>query len=199
MESRWSDAEARSFAERYAPYGEDLALRVYTSRLIGSDPALVLHGGGNTSVKSIFRDLLGEEVPAIFVKGSGWNLDSIAPEGLPGMRLDGLRRLRGLPALSDEEMVNQQRTHLFRADAPTPSVEALLHAFLPSRFIDHSHADAILALTNRPDGEAVVREIYGERVGIVPYVMPGFALALKAAEVHDAHPGCDGLVLLKHG
>ena len=199
MESRWSDADARSFAERYAPYGEDLALRVYTSRLIGSDPALVLHGGGNTSVKSIFRDLLSEEVPAIYVKGSGWNLDSIAPEGLPGMRLDGLRRLRRLSALSDEEMVNQQRTHLFRADAPTPSVEALLHAFLPARFVDHSHADAILALTNRPDGEAVVREVYGERVGIVPYVMPGFALALKAAEVHDARPGCDGLVLLKHG
>jgi rhamnulose-1-phosphate aldolase/alcohol dehydrogenase len=96
-------------------------------------------------------------------------------------------------------MVNQQRTHLFRADAPTPSVEALLHAFLPAKFVDHSHADAILALTNRPDGEAVVREVYGGRVGIVPYVMPGFALALKAAEVHDAEPGRDGLVLLKHG
>src|SRR5436305_8827846 len=100
------------------------------------------------------------------------------------MRLDGLRRLRRLPALSDEEMVNQQRTHLFRADAPTPSVEALLHAFLPARFVDHSHADAILALTKRPDGEAVVKEVYVERVGIVPYVMPGIAVALKAAEVY---------------
>jgi rhamnulose-1-phosphate aldolase/alcohol dehydrogenase len=199
MQSRWSDADARIFAERYAAHGEDLALRVYTSRLVGSDPALVLHGGGNTSVKSTVRDLLGEEVAAIFVKGSGWNLDSIAPEGLPGMRLAGLRRLRHLAALSDEEMVNQQRTQLFRADAPTPSVEALLHAFLPAKFIDHSHADAILAITNRPDGEAIVREIYGERVGIVHYVMPGFALALKAAEVHDAHPGRHGLVLLKHG
>jgi len=199
VQSRWSDEEARSFVERYSASGEDLALRVYTSRLVGSDPALVLHGGGNTSVKSTVRDLLGEEVAAIFVKGSGWNLDSIAPEGLPGMRLAGLRHLRRLSALSDEEMVNQQRTHLFRADAPTPSVEALLHAFLPAKFVDHSHADAILALTNRPDGEAVVREVYGERVGIVPYVMPGFALALKAAAVHDAQPGLDGLVLLKHG
>ena len=199
MQSRWSDEEARSFVERYMAEGEDLALRVYTSRLIGSDPDLVLHGGGNTSVKSTFRDLLGEPVPAIFVKGSGWNLDSLAPEGLPGMRLAGLQRLRGLAALSDEEMVNQQRTHLFRADAPNPSVEALLHAFLPGKFIDHSHADAILALTNRPDGEAVVREVYGERVGIVPYVMPGFGLALRAAEVHDAQPAAVGLVLLKHG
>jgi rhamnulose-1-phosphate aldolase/alcohol dehydrogenase len=199
MQSRWSEADARIFAERYASHGEDLALRVYTSRLVGSDPALVLHGGGNTSVKSTVRDLLGEEVAAIFVKGSGWNLDSLAPEGLPGMRLTGLRRLRQLSALSDEEMVNQQRIHLFRADAPTPSVEALLHAFLQAKFIDHSHADAILALTNRPDGEAVVREIYGERMGVVSYVMPGFALALKAAEVHDSQPGREGLVLLKHG
>ncbi|HTQ79514.1 MAG TPA: bifunctional aldolase/short-chain dehydrogenase, partial [Thermoanaerobaculia bacterium] len=126
-------------------------------------------------------------------------LDSIAPEGLPGMRLESLRRLRRLAALSDEEMVNQQRTCLFRADAPTPSVEALLHAFLPARFVDHSHADAILALTNRPDGEAVVREVYGERVGIVPYVMPGFALARLAADVHDSRPEVAGLILLKHG
>ncbi|HXO18803.1 MAG TPA: bifunctional aldolase/short-chain dehydrogenase [Thermoanaerobaculia bacterium] len=199
MRSRWFDDEARSFVERYAAHGEDLALRVYTSRLIGAEPDLVLHGGGNTSVKSTFRDLLGEEVPAIFVKGSGWNLDTIAPEGLPGMDLAALRRLRRLPSLSDEEMVNQQRTHLFRADAPTPSVEALLHAFLPAKFVDHSHADAVLALTNRIGGEEVVRAVYGERVGIVPYVMPGFALSLAAAEAHDRTPGCSGLVLLKHG
>jgi rhamnulose-1-phosphate aldolase/alcohol dehydrogenase len=199
VRSRWSDSTARAFVDRYPRAGEDLALRTYASRLIGSDPDLVLHGGGNTSVKSTVADLLGEEVAAIFVKGSGWDLGSIEPEGHPGMRLAGLRRLRALAALSDEEMVNQQRTHLFRADAPTPSVEALLHAFLPPKFIDHSHADAILALTNRPDGEAVVREVYGDRVGIVPYVMPGFALSRRAAEVFDAAPGGDGLVLLKHG
>ncbi len=206
MESRWSDADAQTFLDRYAAeHGEDVALRVYTSRLIGADPDLVLHGGGNTSVKSTVRDLVGEEVPAIFVKGSGWNLDTIEPAGLPGMRLAGLLRLRRVLHLSDEEMVNQQRIHLFRSDAPTPSVEALLHAFLPPKFIDHSHADAVLALTNRPDGEAVVREVFGERVGIVPYVMPGFSLSQRAADVADAHPGgpgdagSDGLVLLKHG
>jgi rhamnulose-1-phosphate aldolase/alcohol dehydrogenase len=199
VRSRWSDSEARACVDRYAAAGEDLALRVYSSRLIGGDPELVLHGGGNTSVKSTVADLLGEEVAAIFVKGSGWDLASIEPEGHPGMRLAGLRRLRALDALSDEEMVNQQRIHLFRADAPTPSVEALLHAFLPAKFVDHSHADAILALTNRADGEAAVREVYGGRVGIVRYVMPGFALARRAAEVFDAAPGCEGLVLLKHG
>src|SRR5436305_3500676 len=152
MRSRWSDSDARAFVERYAAAGEDLALRTYSARLIGGVPDLVLHGGGNTSVKSTVVDLLGEEVPAIFVKGSGWDLASIEPAGHPGMRLAGLRRLRALAALSDEEMVNQQRIHLFRADAPTPSVEALLHAFLPAKFIDHSHADAILALTNRTHG-----------------------------------------------
>ena len=200
MQSRWSDADAQVLLDRYAAeHGEDVALRVYTSRLIGAEADLVLHGGGNTSVKSTVRDLVGEEVPAIFVKGSGWNLDTIEPAGLPGMRLEGLCRLRRVPHLSDEEMVNQQRIHLFRSDAPTPSVEALLHAFLQPKFIDHSHADAVLALTNRPDGEAVVREVFGGRVGIVPYVMPGFSLAHRAADVADAHPGSDGLVLLKHG
>lgn len=199
MRSRWSDEEARAAIARWEASGEDLALRVYTSRLIGVEPDLVLHGGGNTSVKSTVRDLLGEEVEAIFVKGSGWNLDTIEPAGLPGMRLAALRRLRRLERLSDEEMVNQQRTNLFDASAPTPSVETLLHAFLPAKFIDHSHADAVLALTNRPDGEAVVREVFGERIGVVPYVMPGFALAKHAAEVAEATPGCEGLVLLKHG
>ncbi len=199
MRSRWSDSDARAFVDRYAAAGEDLALRTYSARLIGGDPDLVLHGGGNTSVKSTVTDLLGDEMAAIFVKGSGWDLASIEPEGHPGMRLAGLRRLRALPALSDEEMVNQQRTHLFRADAPTPSVEALLHAFLPAKFVDHSHADAILALTNRKDGEAAVCEVYGEGVGIVRYVMPGFSLALRAAEVFEAAPACQGLVLLKHG
>lgn len=199
MKSRWNDSEARACIERYASQGEDVALRVYSSRLIGADPALVLHGGGNTSVKSGHTNLLSETVQAIFVKGSGWNLDTLEPEGLPGLDLAWLRRLRVLSELSDEEMVNQLRTHLFDASAPNPSVETLLHAFLPPKFIDHSHADAILALTNRPDGEAVVRDLFGVRVGIVRYVMPGFQLALRAAEAFEAAPEAEGLVLLKHG
>ncbi|HXU46511.1 MAG TPA: class II aldolase/adducin family protein, partial [Thermoanaerobaculia bacterium] len=199
MRSRWSDGEAGAAIERWAAAGEDLALRVYTSRLIGAEPDLVLHGGGNTSVKSTFADLLGEPVSGIFVKGSGWDLAAIEPQGLPGMHLEPLRRLRALPALADEEMVNQLRTRLFDAGSPTPSVETLLHAFLPAKFIDHSHADAILALTNRPDAETAVRQALGPGLPLVPYVMPGFALAKYAAEIAEAHPEAIGLVLLKHG
>ncbi len=120
-----------STASRRA-WGEELALRVYTSRLIGRDPDLVMHGGGNTSLKGTVTTLVGDEVEALFVKGSGWDLDAIEPPGLPAVDLAHLRRLRALAALSDEEMVNQLRTHLFDAGAPNPSVETLLHAFLPA-------------------------------------------------------------------
>lgn len=199
MKSLYRDDEAAEYVRRYPNVAPELALRVYTSRLIGRDPALVMHGGGNTSVKGNYRTLLGEVMPAIFVKGSGSNLDAIEPAGLPGLDLEYLTRLRALPSLSDEEMVNQLRTHLFVADAPNPSVETVLHAFLPHRFIDHSHADAILALTNRADGEALCRRLFGNRVGIVPYVMPGFALARLCAEVFERDPEVEGLLLLKHG
>lgn len=199
MESRYSDQEASEYIKRFGDAGEDVALRVYTSQLIGQDSSLVMHGGGNTSVKGTFQNVLGEEVPAIFVKGSGWNLDSIEPPGLPGLDLNYLKKLRDLDALSDTEMVNQLRTHLFDATGPNPSVETLLHAFLPHKFVDHSHADSILAITNRPDGEALVREIFGERVGVVPYVMPGFELAKVCADVYEKDRAVHGLVLLKHG
>ncbi len=202
MESRWSDREAAEFVARLAPrWGEDLALRVYTSRLIGRDPDLVLHGGGNTSLKGTLTTLVGERVEALFVKGSGWDLAAIEPPGLPAVDLVHLRKLRALAELSDEEMVNQLRTHLFDAGAPNPSVETLLHAFLPHRFIDHTHADVALVVTNQPRDEtaAMVREAFGPRWAIVPYVMPGFALAKLAAEVYERDPSVEGLVLVNHG
>lgn len=202
MESRWSDQEAAEAVLRLGPrYGEELALRVYSSRLIGRDPSLVMHGGGNTSLKGTVTTLLGDRAPALFIKGSGWDLDSIEPPGLPPVRLDELRRLRDLPALSDEEMVNQLRINLFDAAAPNPSVETLLHAFLPHRYIDHTHADIALVVTNQPpsEAEALAREAFGPRWAIVPYVMPGFALAKLAAEVYERDPSVIGLVLLNHG
>jgi rhamnulose-1-phosphate aldolase/alcohol dehydrogenase len=202
MESRWSDREAAEYVERFAPrWGEELALRVYTSRLIGRDPDLVMHGGGNTSLKGTVTTLVGDRVEALFVKGSGWDLDAIEPPGLPAVDLVHLRRLRALGELSDEEMVNQLRTHLFDAGAPNPSVETLLHAFLPHRFIDHTHADIALVLTNQPrdEAEAMVRGAFGPRWSIVPYIMPGFALAKLAAEVFERDPAVEGLVLLNHG
>ena len=201
MKSRWNDHERDQCLKEFAPrWGEDLALRVYTSRLIGSDPDLVLHGGGNTSVKGKHRTLLGDQVDAIWVKGSGWDLGSIEPAGFPAIDLAHLLRLRKLDALGDEDMVNELRTHLFDASAPNPSVEALLHAFLPHRFIDHTHADAALALTNlpEPEADALVREAF-PKWGVVPYVMPGFALARLAALTYERDPSMHGLVLLHHG
>src|SRR5882672_6605572 len=201
MKSRWRDDEAEAMVTRYAQQGigRDLALRVYTSRLLGQDPLLVLHGGGNTSVKTRAEDLSGEEVDVLCVKGSGWDMGNIEPAGLPAVRLEPIRRLRALDALADEDMVNFQRINLLDASAPNPSVETLLHAFLPHKFVDHTHSTAVLALTDQPDGEALSRDVFGKRVGYVPYIMPGFGLAKAAAEVFDADPGVEGLILVKHG
>ncbi len=201
MENLWSDSEAERYVERYAEAGEnrDVALRVYTSRLLGGDPRLVLHGGGTTSVKTMQRDLLGDEVAVLRVKGSGWDLGDIEPAGLPAVRLEPVRRLRTLDTLSDADMVNFQRGNLLDSTSPNPSVETLLHAFLPHKFIDHTHSTAILAISDQPDGVAICEELYGAAMGSVPYIMPGFALAKSAAEIHEAAPDVEGLILHKHG
>lgn len=200
MQSQWSDLDAENLIEELADRANaDLALRVYTSRLIGRDPSLVLHGGGNTSVKTTQRDDLGHAVEVLCVKGSGADLADIGPEGLPALRLGPLRALQKLDALSDEDMVNAQRIRMLNASAPNPSVETLLHAFLPHKYIDHSHADAILSLVDQADAERMCRERFGERFAIVPYVMPGFALAKLAAEVYAKQPDVHGLLLMQHG
>ena len=201
MESLWNDQEAARDVARYAEQGvgEDLALRVYTTRLLGGDPRLVLHGGGNTSVKTRMTDIAGDDLEVICVKGSGWDMGDIEPPGLPAVRLAPLQKLRGLDSLTDEDMVNVQRSNLLDANSPNPSVETLLHAFLPHKFIDHTHSNAVLAVTDQPDGEAICAELYGERAALVPYIMPGFSLAKKAAEVYESRPDCEGLILLKHG
>ena len=201
MQSKWNELRARDAIETYAEKGvsEDLALRVYTTRLLGRDPLLVLHGGGNTSVKTRAKDDLGNEHEVIAVKGSGWDMADIEPQGLPAVKLEPLRKLRALAELSDEAMVNVQRLNLLDAGAPNPSVETLLHAFLPHKFIDHTHAAAVLSLVDQPDGEALAREVYDGRMGIVPYIAPGFDLAKAAAEVYEQNPGVEGLILHKHG
>src|SRR5215471_1995363 len=177
MKSGWVDSEAQAAIDRYARDGisRDLALRVYTTRLIGRDPKLVLHGGGNTSLKTTMPDLLGEEVAVLCVKGSGADMATIEPAGLPAVRLDRLRRLRTRESVSDTDMVRIQRASLIDPVAPNPSVETLLHAFLPHKFVDHTHASAVLSLVDQPDGALICDEVYGGRLGIVPYIMPGFA------------------------
>lgn len=178
---------------------QELAERVYTSRLIGQNRDLLMHGGGNTSVKVERANLFGVTERVLHVKGSGWDLDVIEAAGLPGVRLDPLLALRQLDRLSDEDMVNVQRCNLLDSTSPNPSVETLLHAFLPHTYVDHTHATPFLVLANLPNAEEVCREIFGDRLGIVPYIMPGFGLAKKAAEVFDSNPDVEGLLLLNHG
>jgi len=200
MQNRWSDKEAAEFIARYGKtYGDDLALRIYSARFLGVEPELVLHGGGNTSVKGIHTNILVEKIPAIFVKASGYDMASIGPEGFAGLDLEPLKKLRGLSELADEAMLNELRINLFDFKSATPSIEALMHAFLPPKFIDHTHADAILALTNQANGEKVVRDALGDGVIILKYVKPGFKLAKAAADAYDANPNAKGIVLMHHG
>lgn len=194
MRSLWNDAEA-------AQYAGDLAQRVYTSRLLGRDESLVLHGGGNTSVKITEPNVLGIDEEILYIKGSGWDLATIEAAGFAPVRRRALLDLATLPALADKAMANAMRCAMTDAAAPSPSVEAILHALLPHTFVDHTHADAIIALTNTPDSAEHVRRIYGDPVVVIPYVMPGFKLARLCAEMYPqaAHSGTIGMVLLQHG
>ncbi len=197
IQNLWSDADATGYISRY--HNPDVALRIYGSRLLGQEPRLVLHGGGNTSVKTTEPDLFGIETEVLRIKGSGWDLAAIEPVGLPAVRLEPLLKLAQLEQLSDEAMVNYLRGCLMDSSAPTPSVETLLHAFLPHKYIDHSHALAVLAVVDQMDGGNLARQVFGNRVGYVPYVMPGFSLAKAATSEYRRNPRVEGLVLMKHG
>jgi rhamnose utilization protein RhaD (predicted bifunctional aldolase and dehydrogenase) len=200
MESRWSDAKAAEYTERYGPrWGEDLALRTYLGALIGSEDRLVLHGGGNNSVKTTSKNILGEIRSIIFVKASGLNMATIEPEGYTALDLEYLKKLRSLPDLTDEDMRNEFQTHLCNSRASAPSIETLAHAFIPKKFIDHTHADAILTLTNQPEGEKLVREALGPDVLILDYITPGFKLAQAAAAIFEGNPGTKAMVWMRHG
>jgi rhamnose utilization protein RhaD (predicted bifunctional aldolase and dehydrogenase)/NAD(P)-dependent dehydrogenase (short-subunit alcohol dehydrogenase family) len=201
MKSAWSERDAKAAVERYGAQGvgPDLALRVYSTRLIGGNAKLVLHGGGNTSLKAQARDLAGNTVDALYVKGSGWDMAAIEPAGLPAVRLEALRELRARETMSDAEMARAQRAFLIDPLAPSPSVEMLLHAFVPAKYVDHSHATAVLSLIDQANAQDLCEEVYDGRLGFVPYLMPGFGLAKKAAEVFDRNPKIEGLVLDKHG
>lgn len=194
MKNLWNDNDVKNISG-------DVAERVYSSRLLGKDKSLVLHGGGNTSVKVTEKNLFGEEQEILYVKGSGWDLETIEAEGYAPVDLKHLKRLAELPSLPDPEMVNELVTHMSRASAPTPSVEAILHAIIPHKFVDHTHADAVVTITNSPNGEEKIRQIYGEEVIVVPYVMPGFDLARVCAEQlkENLNDNTIGMVLLNHG
>jgi len=201
LSSRWSAGDAARWAASTAD--PELGRRVYTSRLLGADPSLVLCGGGNTSVKSTWRDLLGEARPVLWVKGSGADLAEVGVSGFAPVDLAGALRLLDLESLSDTAMLRELRALRLDPDAPTPSCEALLHAFLPARFIDHSHADAALAVVNSRGGERLAAEIWGDDFLVLPYVKPGFDLARQVREQwRAAGPRATrlrGLILLHHG
>ncbi len=201
VRNRWNDTEANTALMEAGndPAEQKLALRVYSSRLIGQDPDLVLHGGGNTSCKVQRRDLLGKQMDVLHIKGSGWDLGSIEAAGIPGVRLTPLLELRQLNELSDEEMVNFQRANLLDSTSPNPSVETLMHAFLPHEYVDHTHATAMLALASLPNAKDVVKEIFGDTLAIVPFIMSGLGLAKLTADVFDQNPNVEGILLIRHG
>ncbi len=194
IKNLWNDANAKEFKD-------DLALRVYTSRLLGQDSSLVLHGGGNTSVKITETNIVGEQEEILYVKGSGWDLASIEKAGFSPVRMAHMLKLAKLESLSDPQMVNELKTHLTNASAPAPSVETILHAILPFKYVDHTHADSVVTISNTSNGEQRIREIYGDRVVIVPYVMPGFDLSKDVGRLfsEQATDKTEGMVLLNHG
>lgn len=195
MKSLWNDTDATPFLD------DPLLLRVYTSQLLGKEPALVLHGGGNTSVKTSIKNLFGDKEDILFVKGSGWDLATIKTEGFAGVKLSILQRLAELDQLSDTDMVKQQKSAMIDPSAPSPSVEAILHAVIPYKFVDHTHADAVVTITNTANGLDRIRQIYDDKVLIIPYVMPGFLLAKKIYEMTKTidWTNLDAMILMNHG
>jgi len=195
VRSLWDDKEAKALGS------DALALRVYTSRLFGRESSLVLSGGGNTSVKTRAPDLFGETTDILYVKSSGWDLANIEAAGFAPLRLDAVRRMAALASLSDSRMVAMLRSLSIDPAAPAPSVEAILHAVIPAAFVDHTHADAVVTITNTPGGMQRIGDIYGNRMFIVPYVMPGFELAREVYEMtRDADwAELEGIILMNHG
>ncbi|HXH19104.1 MAG TPA: class II aldolase/adducin family protein, partial [Chitinophagales bacterium] len=195
MKNLWNAAEAAKLQ------GNLLKLRVYTSQLLGREPDLVLHGGGNTSVKITEKNIFGETEDILYVKGSGWDLATIKAEGFAPVQMKVLLKMVQLKHLTDSDMVKYQRAAMTNPNAPTPSVEAILHAIIPYRFVDHTHADAVVTVSNTPGGEQRIREIYGDSVLIVPYVMPGFVLSKKIFQLTQKinWDKLSGIILLHHG
>ena len=195
MKNRWNDKEAKAFAEN------PKELRAYTSRLLGQEQDLVLHGGGNTSLKLDGLGVTGNASSSLFVKGSGWDLETIETTGFASLQLDALSELARIEKLADSNMLQRQREAMLNSGDPTPSVAAVVHAIIPFRYVDHTHADAVLAIMNTENGKGLIKEIYGDSILIIPYVMPGFKLARM---VYERTRNIDwnryeGMMLMHHG
>ena len=201
MKSLWNDKTAQQYVRDYKKkkINKDLALRIYTTHLLGRNPKLVLHGGGNSSVKSVGKNLYKKDVNFIYVKGSGWDMSNLNELGMPGLELNPLLETIKLYELNDNDMVNLLRSNLINANAPNPSVETLLHAYLPFKFVDHTHSNAFLSILNQPNSQAIIKKIFGNKLGIVPYIMPGFSLAKECFKVFNKDEKVEGLALINHG
>ena len=201
MKSLWNDKTAQQYVRDYKKkkINKDLALRIYTTHLLGRNPKLVLHGGGNSSVKSVGKNLYKKDVNLIYVKGSGWDMSNLNELGMPGLELNPLLETIKLYELNDNDMVNLLRSNLINANAPNPSVETLLHAYLPFKFVDHTHSNAFLSILNQPNSQAIIKKIFGNKLGIVPYIMPGFSLAKECFKVFKKDEKVQGLALINHG
>ena len=201
MKSLWNDKTAQQYVRDYKKkkINKDLALRIYTTHLLGKNPKLVLHGGGNSSVKSVGKNLYKKDVNLIYVKGSGWDMSNLNELGMPGLELNPLLETIKLYELNDNDMVNLLRSNLINANAPNPSVETLLHAYLPFKFVDHTHSNAFLSILNQPNSQSLIKKIFGNKLGIVPYIMPGFSLAKECFKVFKKDEKVQGLALINHG
>ena len=201
MKNKWNSIEEKKYIKKYKKnhISQDLALRIYTTHLLGREKTLVLHGGGNTSLKTTSKNIFNKKIDIMHIKGSGWDMGSIEYPGLPAVELNPLRGTLNLKKLNDFDMVNLQRKCLLNSSSPNPSVETLLHTFLPHTYVDHTHASAILSLIDQPNNIKICQDAFGDNVGIVPYVIPGFELAKIAYKVYTQNPKVIGLILLKHG
>ena len=200
MQSNWNQSDLNAFVSVSEKHGlaNDLAIRIYSTRLLGRERELVLHGGGNTSLKTHLKDPLGNLLEVLCVKGSGWDMATIEAPGLPAVELAPLAKLAERSALSDQDLVAAQRKLLLNPSAPNPSIEAVLHAIIPHKYVDHSHANAIVSLTNQPDGENLIRDLFPDTM-IIPYVMPGFALAKLCHNELKKNPKAKHMILMQHG
>jgi len=201
MKNFWEDKKAKKYIFDYAEHGvsKDLALRIYTTHLLGCEKKLVLHGGGNTSVKSLGKDIFNKKRKIIYVKGSGWDMSNLNHLGMPGLYLDPLLDTLELKNMSDDAMVNYLRTNLLNSNSPNPSVETLLHAYIEKKYIDHTHSNAILSLVNLEESNNLLKKIFKNKLIIVPYIMPGFQLAIKCHQMFQNNKEIEGLLLLNHG
>jgi len=201
MKNNWNIKESKKYINSYKKkkINSDLALRIYTTHLLGNNSNLVLHGGGNTSVKTQSKNIQGKKIDIIYIKGSGWDMSNLNENGMPGLELKPLRDLLSIKKLSDSDMVNYLRKNLLNNKSPNPSVETLLHAFLPHKFIDHTHSTAILSIVNQKNSLKICKKVFGKKIGIVKYIMPGFNLAINCHKIYNQNKNIEALILLNHG